>query len=167
MSAIVKSPPTRPAIEILIEAVNWALLQGYPVRLDRYGVLCASSLVDIFWEKDRLIPGIDPLGAAILMRQPQKADIVDAAAEVLGESIPFVEGLADGLGLQPKASAWLRPTTRYRYERGYETGANLRIAILSRTCAEHGRYGLDQLRCPSCQVKGQRVLGLHLVRGEG
>lgn len=166
MSAIVRARATRPAIHVLCEAISWAIVNGHHICLDAYGVRCVSSLVDARWERDPHARGLDPIGAAILMHGSCKGDVAEAGAEVLGEPLPTVEGLADGVALRPRSSVWSRSITRAAYSRGYEMGANLRIAILARRCAEHGQYGFETRTCPRCGVVGRRLLGAGVVREE-
>lgn len=155
MTAVVKSPPTRPIINRLVEAIGWAMARGIPIRLSEHGVRCVSSLVDVRWERDPASHGVNPIGAAVLMHQPAKTAMPDAGADALGVSIPYVEGLADGLAQCELSNAWRTSLARHRYLAGVGQGATLRIAILSRNCKRdpaHGPYPLDKRTCPKCEA---------------
>lgn len=165
MKALVKRTRIRGPVDILIEAVDWAIVHGYRIGLTDYGVRCASSSMAAVWERDPMFEAVDPLGAAILMLQPDKAQIPDAAAAAIGESIPVVEGLAAGLGLRPKSSSWMHSRLRDLYQWGWQAGANLRIAITSRVCPEHGQYAMDERACPTCGAR-HRLLGDAPGRGD-
>jgi hypothetical protein len=173
--AIVRAPATKPAVTILREAIIWAQLEGYRIRLGTagYGVQCSSRHGNERWERDPREEGVDPLGAVILQHQPEATLPQYAAALALGGGgswIPWVEGAADGLAGEAKNRTWIdRPVPAHvadRYLNGYEAAILLRIAILSRCCPQHGEYSLDALGCPTCNARAAKKLDGYAARGE-
>jgi hypothetical protein len=143
MPAMLNARPTSTILERIEEAIEWAVVNGIWIRCSEYGVRCVSSLVDVRWEKDPMVRGCSPLGAAVLQHQPEKTTLPEAAADALDISLPYEAGLADGLALAPKSSAWsacAARTVRESYAKAYEQGATIRIAILGR------KYGLAVVR---------------------
>lgn len=136
MSAILKARPTSTILDRIVDAIEWAMVNGIWIRCSEYGVRCVSSLVDVRWEKDPMVRGVSALGAAVLMHQPEKTTLPEAAASALDIPLPYEAGLADGMALSPKSSAWVSSLARATYLKGYEQGATIRIAIKSR------KYGL-------------------------
>jgi 2,4-dienoyl-CoA reductase-like NADH-dependent reductase (Old Yellow Enzyme family) len=53
------------------------------------------------------------------------------AAQALGVDVCWIEGLAAGLGLEPKDSRWMQSRRRHYYMHGFETGVSLRIHVVS------------------------------------
>lgn len=135
MPAIMKSESTGPApIETLKAAVAWARKNGWRVRIGTLGGAAVSTRGGIHWERDDMDrdPGVSPVGACILLRQPPARDPYDAAAQSLGVDRCWVEGLLDGLGLEPKDAMWMQSRRRAYYLHGFESGILLRIHVVSK-----------------------------------
>lgn len=131
---IARAPSTPTVLDRIVDAIEWAMVNGIWVRCSEYGIICVSSLVDVRWMKDPLIHGASPLGCAVLMHQSEKTTANEAAADALDISLAYEAGLADGLARSPKSSAWVsaRGGSGLDYQKSYEQGATLRIAIRSR-----------------------------------
>lgn len=136
MTAIVHATPTPTVLERIVDAIEWAVVNGIWIRCSEYGIRCVSSLAAVRWEKDPLVRGCSPLGAAVLMHQPETTTLPEAAADALDITLAYEAGLADGMALAPKSSAWIACSARDTYLKAWEQGATIRIAIRSR------KYGL-------------------------
>jgi hypothetical protein len=136
MPAVVRAPATPSVLERVEEAIGYAVVNGLWLRCSEYGVLCASSEARTRWIRDPFVRGVSPLGAAVLMHQPETTTLPGAAAEALDITLPYEAGLADGMALAPKSPAWLACSARLVYLKAYEQGTTVRIAVKSR------KYGL-------------------------
>jgi hypothetical protein len=129
------APTNEPTtLQIIQDAIGWATAQGIRVRLGPYGVACTSSEGDVRWELDALArePGVNPVGAAILRHQPPADEIPDAGCQALGVDIRWLSGFEDGLGNEEHDQRWTGAADKHVYLHGFESGALLRISILSR-----------------------------------
>lgn len=124
-------PPTSPLM-VLRAALRWAALDGYQVTATTdHGVVCVSKHARDPWRKDPFQSAISPVGAAVLMLQPPQTFIWSAIAEVLGGSIPFAEGVQDGIAkVSPRAQAFGQAWRRYLD--GLEVGYQVRTLVILR-----------------------------------
>lgn len=129
---IVHAPaPLTPPLAILRAALRWARVEGIPVAAQPdAGVACVSRESERPWERDRLRDAVNPVGAAILMQQPRSPHVWAAAAEVLGGSIPFSEGVQDGIA-RADSEAKRFGAAAQLYLNGFEIGSFVRQLVLS------------------------------------
>jgi len=120
-----------PPLSILRAALRYARMEGIPVAAQPDpGVACVSRESPRPWERDRLRDAVSPIGAAILMQQPRSPHVWAAAAEVLGGSLPFSEGVADGIAkAEPDEKRF--GAAAQLFLQGYETGLFIRQLVLS------------------------------------
>jgi hypothetical protein len=152
MPSILRSPsPSERPIDILRAAISWARLHGIHIELGAYNVDCGSMHERAAWWVTPGKNAVDPLGAVVLMRQPAARHLPDAPAEALGVHVAEVEGMAAGLDKQAPSGAWLGGLRRHEYLRGFETGVQLRMALLTAVCVPHNqRFRLTD-GCPMCE----------------
>jgi hypothetical protein len=147
------SAPEIPELAILRAGVEWAKAQRIRVEPAAPPVECASAHGNVRWVRRGPDAIVDPIGAAILRRQPQALHLVDAAKETLFSSIPAVEGLADGLSGEPPSPAWVRSVAKGMYLPAYLAGVQLRCELSSWVCHAHKLRVARGERCPVC-VRG-------------
>jgi hypothetical protein len=108
-------------------------------------------LVSPIWERDPSAESIDPIGAAILQRQPVTKDVERAALIALDANPALVVGLETGLRNEVRAPEMLNAPNRRLYLYGVEVGAMLRRMIVAHECILHGRFGGTEALCPLCE----------------
>lgn len=130
-------------------AIKWATEQvGVRILHGDYGVIASAG----GWEVDerRRPVGVSPLGAVVLAYQPDKSrDLPDPAAEALGVSIHWAEGLADGFDKELTAH-YLGSLARQQYLQGVEAGFALRFELTT-NCSRCGSRHFKADRCPLCE----------------
>lgn len=129
---IVHAPaPLTPPLSILRAALRWARIEGIPVAAQAdTGVACVSRESDRPWARDSLRDAVSPVGAAILMQQPRSPHVWAAACEVLGGSLPFSEGVQDGIA-KTDSDAKRFGAAAQLYVQGVEIGSMVRKLVLS------------------------------------
>lgn len=150
MSAVVTDhSPRKSCFEVLIDAVVWALGEGYPISVDDAGVTCTSIALKR-WEVEPTAPTISPLGAIVLQRQPPAADLYRAIGLALDAHPSEVAGIEDGLLHAAPSGDWIRTPRRHLYLGGLKTGTWLRSQLVGKTCMRHGRFSPNATLCPVC-----------------
>jgi hypothetical protein len=158
--------PARPkritSREILVQAVRWAVNQGIKVIASAApGVICTSTAA-CEWQIDPTAEGINPLGAAILMRQRQvilSPNLDCAAFLAVGESNNWAEGFDAGIaGLAPDPS-WAKHPDGPMFANGWACGRDFYNAahLAARrtsplvTCRHHPHVRYESNSgCPRC-----------------
>lgn len=119
-------------LTIIREAIAAARLIGVNVRIGSYGVQFTADNPGRPWMRDPRADGVDPIGAAILARQPQLEDIDEAAADAVNAPIPWVVGCTDGMQRRTPGTAWSSSIKAGEYAAGYQAGAWLRMQLLQK-----------------------------------
>ena len=158
-------PPRLSSRIILARAHRWAINQGIPVLATASpGVICTST-AKCEWERDPTAEGVNPLGAAVLMRQHefQLSPSLDRACFLaVGESDKWVQGFDAGIaGLPPDPKWSTHYATGAMFNSGWMLGrdyfnaakinAERRAAPELVTCRHHPhvRYEANS-GCPRC-----------------
>jgi hypothetical protein len=115
-------------LSIMIEAMEAARLLGIRVRIGSHGVELAGGARR--WIRDPQADGVDPIGAAILLKQPHAADVDDAAAAAINAPFAWAAGCSDGLEHRAPADAWVTSIKARLYSAGYQAGTWLRVQLL-------------------------------------
>lgn len=117
------------ALGVLLEALAWAHNAGIIVALGPLGVRPKTRWkVFIGWEKDPGTGlGVNPLGAAILLRQPKSHDPDIAKCMAIGMGLPWCEGLSDGMSADQLSTEWMRINMKSGdlYQEGFRVGREL------------------------------------------
>jgi len=121
------TPAIRPSkphpILVLRAAVEWARARQVPVRLGvAWGVHCVSSHDGSRWEMEPAARAVDPIGAAILERQPMATERYAAAAEALSAPAAWIHGLQEALDDEHASESWGESIHRALYAAGREAG---------------------------------------------
>lgn len=117
-------------LTIIAEAFEAARLEGIPIRIGSHGVEWASWREGCGrWIREAEADGVDPIGAAILLKQPQLDDIDQAAAAAVNAPIPWVAGCIDGMERRMPSSAWRASIKAQLYGAGYSAGSWLRVQL--------------------------------------
>jgi len=117
-------------LTIIREAIEHARVIGVAVRIGDRGVECVSTHGPVRWRRVPTSDGVDPIGAAILHRQPAPADIDEAAAIAVNAPLAWVEGCSDGMKRTEPSQAWTVSIKRRLYGAGYDVGTWLRVQLL-------------------------------------
>jgi len=148
---------SRTSREIIQEAIRWAVEKGIKVIASANpGVICTSTAT-CEWEVDRTAEGVNPLGAAILMRQKlvHLSPSIDRACFLaVGESVRWVEGYSAGIaGLKPDPS-WQKHPAGPIYSNGWTAGRDVYNASRMRllvSCRHHPWVSYEaNSGCPRC-----------------
>lgn len=115
-------------LTIIREAIANARVLGAPVRIGSLGVECVPDRR--IWRRDPREDGVDPIGAAILHRQPRELDVDVAAAVAVNATIPWVEGCRAGMARTEPSSAWSTSLKASFYAAGFQAGTWLRVQLL-------------------------------------
>lgn len=116
-------PPKPHPILVLRAAVEWARARGIAVRLGvPWGVQCVSSHDGYRWEMEPGARAVDPIGAAILERQPMATEPYAAAAEALSAPAAWIHGLQEALDDEEPSTSWGESVHRALYAAGREAG---------------------------------------------
>lgn len=142
--------PEIPELAVLRAAISWAKDQRIRLEAAAPPVECVSLNQTTRWVRRHPDAIVDPIGAAILRRQPQATHLVDAAKETLFSSIPAVEGLADGLSGEPPSQSWVRSKAKDVYLPAYLAGVQLRCELTSFVCYAHRLRIAKGEHCPRC-----------------
>ena len=127
-------PPFAEQRRRLIDAINWAHIQGYDVALTgELGVVCVSTAGAARWMADPDAEGPSPIGCVVLHRQPPARTDPDLAAAIALDMAPrCMEALAVGLaGLSPM-TCWNALANRTLVLQAWMLGVEVR-AILHRS----------------------------------
>jgi hypothetical protein len=128
VSAAAKRDPGPHPLTIIREAIEAARLQGIRIRIGSHGVEFAPDTSR--WIRDPDEGGVDPIGAAILLKQPQLDDVDEAAAAAVNAPIPWTAGCSDGLQRREPADAWATSVKAKMYAAGYSAGIWLRSLLV-------------------------------------
>ncbi len=132
----IRRPSPHP-LTVIAESIRWARAAGHRIRFGAFGVHCVSSHAADRWEPDPRDSGIDPLGAAILHRQPMATDPYEAAAEALAAPIAWVRGFQEHLDGEAVSSTWGEPIHRTLYAAGREAAARFLLVYHRRMRVVH------------------------------
>jgi hypothetical protein len=122
-------------------AVEWSRGRGLRIRLvEEFGVVCISTHAPR-WEVDPSVTGPNPVGAAILMAQPECSDLDEAAALALGVPLAWVEGLAAGVARAEPSKTWATSVARHMYLGGFEAGLFVRSWLMRAGATSVGGVG--------------------------
>lgn len=125
MPAIVTGPSSTPPTTIIREAIAYVRARRMVVIASHHpGVICTSGATSglATWEPDDRADGLSPIGAAILMAQPQTIDDEDAAVIAIGAPIAYIEGYEDGLTITEPVEARKQAVERRQYLAGFQDG---------------------------------------------
>lgn len=142
--------PEAPELAILRKALEWAKGRRLRVRPAAPPVICISSHAGVRWARRDVDSVIDPIGAAILMNQPDADEMPAAAAQALSTSEPRVHGLADGLAGEKPQSSWLMSAAKALYTGAYLAGLQLRVEMETFVCFAHGIRTPKGEHCSGC-----------------
>lgn len=117
-------------LTIIREAIATAHVVGITVRIGSYGVTLLAGAQSSRWVRDPREDGVDPIGAAILARQPPVTDVDEAAAQAVNAPTPWVEGCAAGIARRERSIAWRSSIKARFYLAGYDAGTWLRSQLL-------------------------------------
>ena len=142
--------PEIPELAVLRAALEWAKTQRIRIEPTAPPLECVSSHASTRWVRRDPDAVVDPIGAAILRRQPGATTLMEAAAEALASRVPCVEGLRDGLAGDPPAQAWALSTAKRLYLPAYLAGVQLRAEMSTFVCFAHQLRVPRGQHCPSC-----------------
>lgn len=133
MSEVIHSPsPTTNPFQLLRAALRWSRIEGLHVSpTAELGVVCVSSHATNRWRRDPFVNSISPVGALVLMSQPRSTHPWAAAAEALGGSMVFSEGVIDGIAKLDRERKTNFGAAAKLFLDGFEVGLMVRRLVMS------------------------------------
>lgn len=139
-----------PEMALLRAAIAWAHACRIRVEPTAPPVECASSHASTRWVRRDQDAIVDPIGAAILKRQPRATHLIDAAVVALSSTPATCEGIADGLAGEAPSQSWMLSPGKAAYTSGYLGGVELRAAMSTWQCPAHRVRIVRGESCPAC-----------------
>ncbi|TAL29055.1 MAG: hypothetical protein EPN98_21675 [Phenylobacterium sp.] len=146
--------PPKSSREVIYEACRWAADHGIPVLATAEpGVTCTSRF-PATWECDPHFEGVSPLGAAILYRQPDCADVETAEWLAAGESRMWAVGFVTGVAGLKADPSWSRSPCGPLTTNAYLFGREIYNLAHMTVCPNHPSVRHEKGgTCPRCAAE--------------
>lgn len=161
MSEAVPPAPVKGARLILLDAIEWAIRQGFTVVADaREGVFDTGREGRERWARING-EGINPLGAAILQHQPEVSRISSAARRIdnaawmaTHTSICWVEGFSVGIAGLAAPSNWREHIAYGAFIEAHRLGLEMRGLLADPVvCRHHNVQYTPGSGCQRCAME--------------